>query len=61
MAYIIKRRDALLGGTAAAALALARQANGAGIPKADAAPPKLTIEKGADAALMRPARFVEPR
>jgi len=60
MAYIIKRRDALLGGTAAMALALARQANGQDIPKADATPPKLDIEKGASLKLIRPARFVEP-
>src|SRR5690242_976552 len=60
MAYIIKRRDALLGGTAAMALALARQANGQDIPKADATPPKLDIEKGASLRMLRPARFVEP-
>ncbi len=60
MAYIIKRRDALLGGTAAMALALARQANGQDIPKVDATPPKLDIEKGASLKLIRPARFVEP-
>ncbi|MFI5030651.1 MAG: ABC transporter substrate-binding protein [Reyranellales bacterium] len=60
MAYIIKRRDALLGGTAVMALALARQANGQDIPKVNATPPKLDIEKGASLKLIRPARFVEP-
>ena len=36
MAFIIRRREALLGGTAAAALAFARSANGQGIPTAAA-------------------------
>ena len=60
MVYILKRRDALLGGSAAMALALAGRANGQDIPKADATPPKLDIEKGASLKLIRPARFVEP-
>ncbi len=60
MALIIRRREALLGGTAAAALAFARSANGQGIPTAAAEAPKLTPENGASLRVLRPARFVEP-
>ena len=60
MAFIIRRRAALMGGTAAAALALAQTANGQSIPKADAAAPKLPPENGASLRVLRPARFVEP-
>jgi multiple sugar transport system substrate-binding protein len=60
MAFIIRRREALLGGTSAAALAFARSASGQSIPKADVTPPKWDIEKGASLKLIRPARFVEP-
>lgn len=60
MAFIIRRREALLGGTAAAALAFARSANGQGIPTAAAEAPKLTPENGASLRVLRPARFVEP-
>jgi multiple sugar transport system substrate-binding protein len=60
MAFIIRRREALLGGTAAAALAFARSANGQGIPTAAADAPKLTPENGASLRVLRPARFVEP-
>ena len=58
MAFIIRRREALLGGTAAAALAFARSANGQGIPTAAAEAPKLTPENGASLRVLRPARFV---
>jgi multiple sugar transport system substrate-binding protein len=60
MAFIIRRREALLGGTAAAALAFARSANGQGIPTAAAEAPKLSPENGASLRVLRPARFVEP-
>lgn len=60
MAFIIKRRDVLLGSTAAMGMALARQATGQDIPKADVPALKLPIEKGATLRLLRPARFVEP-
>ncbi len=60
MAFIIKRRDVLLGSTAAMGMALARQATGQDIPKADVAAFKPAIEKGATLRLLRPARFVEP-
>src|SRR5215475_4004752 len=59
MVFIIRRREAMLGATAAA-LALARQATGQTIPAADVKPPKWEIEKGASLRLLRPARFVEP-
>lgn len=60
MVFIIRRREAITGGAAAAALALARQANGQTIPKADVAAPKFNVEKGATLRILRPARFVEP-
>jgi multiple sugar transport system substrate-binding protein len=60
MVYIIKRREALKLGVSAAAIMAAGQANAQAIPKADVAPPKLEIEKGATLRLIRPARFVEP-
>jgi multiple sugar transport system substrate-binding protein len=60
MAFIIKRRESIILGAAAAAMAMARGANGQTIPKADVAPPKLPIESGATLRLIRPARFVEP-
>ena len=60
MAFIIKRRESIILGAAAAAMAMARGANGQTIPKADVAPPKLPIESGATLRLLRPARFVEP-
>jgi multiple sugar transport system substrate-binding protein len=60
MAFIIKRREAVILGAAAAAMAMARAANGQTIPKADATPPKLEVEKGASLRILRPARFVEP-
>lgn len=60
MAFIIKRRDALLGGTSALALALARQSAAQTIPTANVERPKWDIEKGASLKLIRPARFVEP-
>lgn len=60
MVFIIRRREALALGASAAALALARQATGQAIPKADVSALKLPIEKGATLRLLRPARFVEP-
>jgi len=60
MVFIIRRREAMAFGAMAAALALARQATGQSIPKADVAPPKWPVEKGATLRLLRPARFVEP-
>jgi multiple sugar transport system substrate-binding protein len=62
MAFIIKRREALLGGASlmAMGMAAARQANGQDIPKATATAPNLPIEKGASLRLIRPAKFVEP-
>ena len=39
MAFIIKRRESIILGAAAAAMAMARGANGQTIPKADVAPP----------------------
>jgi multiple sugar transport system substrate-binding protein len=60
MVFIIRRREAMAMGTAAAALALTRQAAGQSIPKADVAAPKWAIEKGASLRILRPARFVEP-
>ena len=62
MAFIIKRREALLGGASVMAMgmAMARQASGQDIPKADAKMPSLPIEKGASLRLIRPAKFVEP-
>ena len=60
MVFIIRRREAMAAGAAAAALALARQATGQTIPKADVAAPKLDLEKGASLRILRPARFVEP-
>ncbi|MCW5733445.1 MAG: extracellular solute-binding protein [Enhydrobacter sp.] len=60
MAFIIRRRGAMALGASAAAMALARQATGQTIPKADVPPLNLPIEKGATLRLLRPARFVEP-
>ena len=60
MVFIIRRREAMAFGAMAAALALARQATGQSIPKADVAAPKLTPENGASLRVLRPARFVEP-
>lgn len=60
MVFIIRRREAMAFGAMAAALALARQATGQGIPKADVSAPKLTPENGATLRILRPARFVEP-
>ena len=60
MVFIIRRREAMALGASAAALALARQATGQTIPKADVPPLNLPIEKGATLRLLRPARFVEP-
>jgi multiple sugar transport system substrate-binding protein len=60
MVFIIRRREAMAFGAMAAALALARQATGQNIPKADVAAPKWAVEKGATLRLLRPARFVEP-
>jgi multiple sugar transport system substrate-binding protein len=60
MVFIIRRREAMAFGAMAAALALARQATGQNIPKADVAAPKWPVEKGATLRLLRPARFVEP-
>src|SRR5258708_26912181 len=60
MVFIIRRREAMAGGAAAAAMALARQATGQTISKADVAAPKLDPEKGASWRILRPARFVEP-
>src|ERR1700704_6219374 len=60
MVFIIRRREAMAAGAAAAAMALARQATGQTIPKADVAAPKLDPEKGASLRILRPARFVEP-
>ena len=61
MANIITRRDSLkiIGGAAAAA-SFASQAAAQQIPRADAAAPKMPIEKGASLRILRPARFVEP-
>jgi hypothetical protein len=50
MAFIIRRREVMAAGAAAAAMALARQATGQTIPKADVAAPKLDPEKGAPCA-----------
>jgi len=60
MVFVIRRREAMALGASAAALALARQATGQTIPKADVPPLNLPIEKGATLRLLRPARFVEP-
>lgn len=60
MVFIIRRREAMAFGAMAAALAMARQATGQSIPKADVAAPKWPVEKGASLRLLRPARFVEP-
>ena len=60
MVFIIRRREAMAFGAMAAALAMARQATGQSIPKADVAAPKLTPENGASLRVLRPARFVEP-
>ena len=60
MVFIIRRREAMAFGAMAAALALARQATGQAIPKADVAAPKWPVEKGASLRMLRPARFVEP-
>lgn len=60
MVFIIRRREAMALGASAAAMALARQATGQTIPKADVPPLNLPIEKGATLRLLRPARFVEP-
>jgi len=61
MAFIIKRRESIILGAAAAAMAMAGKANAQSeIPKADVPAPKLPIEKGATLRLIRPARFVEP-
>src|SRR6478735_10352063 len=60
MVFIIRRREAMALGASAAAMALARQATGQTIPKADVAPLNLPIEKGASLRMLRPARFVEP-
>ena len=60
MVFIIRRREVMAFGAMAAALALARQATGQSIPKADVAPPKWPVEKGATLRMLRPARFVEP-
>jgi len=60
MVFIIRRREAMAFGAMAAALAMARQATGQSIPKADVAAPKWPVEKGASLRMLRPARFVEP-
>jgi multiple sugar transport system substrate-binding protein len=60
MVFIIRRREAMAFGAMAAALAMARQATGQSVPKADVAAPKLTPENGASLRVLRPARFVEP-
>ncbi len=60
MVFIVKRREAVILGAAAAAMAMARSANGQSIPTAAATAPKLDIEKGASLRILRPARFVEP-
>lgn len=60
MVFIIRRREAMAFGAMAAALAMARQATGQSIPKADVATPKWPVEKGASLRMLRPARFVEP-
>src|SRR5262249_40162232 len=60
MVFIIRRREALAFGASAVAMALARQAMGQGIPKADVTAPKLSPEKGASLRVLRPSRFVEP-
>ena len=61
MVFIIRRREACSGGTAAMALALARrptrQAHSEGRRRRR---PSWTVEKGATLRLLRPARFVEP-
>ena len=59
MAFIIRRRESIILGAAAAAMAMGRAANAQSeIPKADVPAPKLPIEKGATLRLIRPARFV---
>ena len=61
MTFIIRRRESIILGAAAAAMAMGRAANAQSeIPKADVPAPKLPIEKGATLRLIRPARFVEP-
>jgi multiple sugar transport system substrate-binding protein len=61
MAFIIKRRESIIMGAAATAMAMAGKANAQSeIPKADVPAPKLPIENGATLRLIRPARFVEP-
>lgn len=60
MAFIITRRDSLKLGAGAAAMGAIPGIAGAQVPRADVAPPKLAIEKGASLRLIRPARFVEP-
>ena len=60
MVFIIRRREVMAAGAAAAAMALARQATGQTIPKADVPAPKFEPEKGAALRILRPARFVEP-
>jgi multiple sugar transport system substrate-binding protein len=59
MVHIITRRDSILLGAGASALALSGQAWGQ-IPTAAATAPKLAIEKGAWLRMLRPARFIEP-
>ncbi len=60
MVFIIRRRQTMALGAAAAAMALARQASAQEIPTANVPAPKLEPEKGASLRILRPARFVEP-
>jgi multiple sugar transport system substrate-binding protein len=60
MVFIIRRRQTMALGAAAAAMALARQASAQEIPTASVPAPKLEPEKGASLRILRPARFVEP-
>ena len=59
MVFVIKRRQAMALGSAAAAMAAVRRAAGQAIPKADVAPPRLAPEKGASLRILRPSRFME--
>ncbi|MBL8807138.1 MAG: carbohydrate ABC transporter substrate-binding protein [Rhodospirillales bacterium] len=63
MAYVITRRSILAAGAGMAALSVGAQrafAQAGKVKAADAAPPKLSIEKGASLRMLRPVRFVQP-
>ncbi|MBI1244057.1 MAG: extracellular solute-binding protein [Alphaproteobacteria bacterium] len=63
MAYVITRRSILAAGASVAALSVGAQrafAQAGRVKAADAAAPKLPIEKGATLRMLRPVRFVQP-